>query len=57
MRRLGTLPLMYQPGEQGLYDTGCDVLGVLIARATGQPLETRPTPWTGLTDLGPWSWR
>jgi len=40
MRRLGTLPLVYQPGEQWVYNTGADVLGVLIARASGQPLET-----------------
>jgi CubicO group peptidase (beta-lactamase class C family) len=40
IRRLGTLPLMHQPGEQWMYNTGSDVLGVLIARATGQPLET-----------------
>ncbi len=40
MRRLGTLPLMYQPGESWLYNTGSDVLGVLIARAAGRPLET-----------------
>jgi CubicO group peptidase (beta-lactamase class C family) len=39
MRRLSTLPLMYQPGEQWLYNTGSHVLGVLIARASGQPLE------------------
>jgi CubicO group peptidase (beta-lactamase class C family) len=40
MRRLGTLPLMHQPGERWLYNTGSDVMGVLIARAAGQPLET-----------------
>jgi CubicO group peptidase (beta-lactamase class C family) len=40
IRRLGTLPLMYQPGESWLYNTGSDVLGVLIARAAGRPLET-----------------
>jgi CubicO group peptidase (beta-lactamase class C family) len=40
IRRLGTLPLMHQPGEKWMYDTGSDVLGVLIARASGQPLET-----------------
>jgi CubicO group peptidase (beta-lactamase class C family) len=40
MRRMGTLPLVHQPGEQWLYNTGTDVLGVLIARAAGQPLET-----------------
>ncbi|MCU1449230.1 MAG: hypothetical protein JWP02_1400 [Acidimicrobiales bacterium] len=39
MRRLSTLPLMFQPGERWLYHTGADVLGVLIARASGQPLE------------------
>ncbi len=40
IRRLGTLPLMAQPGEQWMYNTGADVLGILIARASGQPLET-----------------
>src|SRR6202022_1829297 len=40
IRRLGTLPLMHQPGERWLYNTGSDVLGVLIARASDQPLET-----------------
>src|SRR6266508_3978020 len=40
MRRLGTLPLAHQPGERWLYHTGAEVLGVLIARASGQPLET-----------------
>jgi len=39
LRRLGTLPLMVQPGERWLYNTGSSVLGVLIARACGQPLE------------------
>lgn len=40
IRRLGTLPLMCQPGEKWLYNTGSNVLGVLIARASGQPFET-----------------
>ena len=40
IRRLGMLPLMYQPGERWLYGTGYDVLSVLIARVSGQPLET-----------------
>ncbi len=40
MRRLGNLPLMYQPGERWMYNTGSDVLGVLLARVSGQPLET-----------------
>ncbi len=39
LRQFATLPLMHQPGEQWLYNTGSDVLGVLIARAAGQPLE------------------
>ncbi len=39
IRGVATLPLMYQPGERWMYDVGLDVLGVLIARAAGQPLE------------------
>jgi len=39
LRRLGSLPLIRQPGEAWLYNTGSDVLGVVIARASGQPLE------------------
>jgi len=39
LRRLGTLPLMHQPGERWRYNTGSDVLGVLIARAAGQPFD------------------
>jgi CubicO group peptidase (beta-lactamase class C family) len=39
IRRLGTLPLLHQPGEQWAYNTASDVLGVLIARASGQPFE------------------
>jgi CubicO group peptidase (beta-lactamase class C family) len=40
LRRLATLPLLHQPGEKWMYNTGSYVLGVLIARAAGQPLET-----------------
>jgi CubicO group peptidase (beta-lactamase class C family) len=40
LRRLGSLPLAYQPGERWQYNTGSDVLGVLIARASGRSLET-----------------
>ena len=40
IRRLGALPLMHQPGASWMYHTGSDVLGVLIARAAGQPFET-----------------
>src|SRR5262249_43305416 len=39
MRRIGTLPLMHQPGEKWMYHTGADVLAVLIARVAGQPLD------------------
>ncbi|SEG89262.1 CubicO group peptidase, beta-lactamase class C family [Nonomuraea solani] len=39
MRRLGTLPLMYQPGEQWQYHISIDVLGVLVSRVTGRPYE------------------
>ena len=35
IRRLGTLPLVHQPGERWMYHTAADVTGVLIARATG----------------------
>jgi CubicO group peptidase (beta-lactamase class C family) len=35
MARIGSVPLEYQPGERWLYHTGADVLGVLIARASG----------------------
>jgi CubicO group peptidase (beta-lactamase class C family) len=56
MRRLGTLPLLYQPGERWLYNTGSDVLGVLVARAAGQPLEeflrTRVFEPVGMIDTG-----
>jgi CubicO group peptidase (beta-lactamase class C family) len=39
MKRFGSLPLVHQPGERWLYDSGSDVLGVLISRATGTSLE------------------
>jgi len=38
--RLGSLPLMDQPGAAWRYNTGAQVLGVLIERAAGRPLET-----------------
>ena len=40
MRRFSTVPLLCQPGQRWLYHTGADVLGVLIARAAGQPFGT-----------------
>ena len=39
MRRFSTLPLMFQPGERWLYHTGAEILGVLVARASGQSFE------------------
>jgi CubicO group peptidase (beta-lactamase class C family) len=39
MKRLGGLPLIHQPGEQWLYHSASDILGVLIARAAGQTLD------------------
>jgi CubicO group peptidase (beta-lactamase class C family) len=38
LRRLGTLPLMAQPGETWLYNTGSSILGALIARVARKPL-------------------
>jgi CubicO group peptidase (beta-lactamase class C family) len=39
IRRLGTLPLMCQPGERWLYNAPFLVLGVLAARVADQPLD------------------
>ncbi len=56
---LGTLPLIAQPGERWLYNTGASVLGVLLARATGQPfgevLRTRLFEPLGMHDTGFWT--
>jgi CubicO group peptidase (beta-lactamase class C family) len=53
---LGALPLMYQPGERWMYNTGSDVLGVLIARASGQSfdvfLRERIFEPLGMSDTG-----
>jgi CubicO group peptidase (beta-lactamase class C family) len=37
--RLGELPLLAQPGERWLYQSGSQVLGVLAGRAAGAPFE------------------
>jgi len=54
--RLGTLPLMAQPGETWLYDTGSSILGVLISRVTHKPLpqllEERVFRPLGMRDTG-----
>lgn len=39
MARFATLPLLHQPGSEWLYNTGAQVLGVLLERASGQSLE------------------
>ncbi|MEU9305839.1 serine hydrolase domain-containing protein [Streptomyces sp. NPDC048269] len=38
MAALARIPLLHQPGRAWLYNTGSDILGVLIARAAGQSL-------------------
>jgi len=35
MRRYGSLPMVFQPGEKWLYNAGTEILGVLIARVAG----------------------
>ena len=54
MRRLGTLPLVHQPGERWMYHTAADVTGVLIARATamsfGDALRERICDPLGMKD-------
>jgi CubicO group peptidase (beta-lactamase class C family) len=56
---LGTLPLLAQPGERWMYNTGASVLGVLAARAAGQPfaevLRTRVFEPLGMRDTGFWT--
>ena len=56
---LGTLPLLAQPGERWLYNTGSSVLGVLIARAAGEPfadvLKARIFDPLGMRDTGFWT--
>jgi CubicO group peptidase (beta-lactamase class C family) len=56
---LGRLPLLAQPGERWLYNTGASVLGVLLARATGEPfaqvLRTRVFEPLGMRDTAFWT--
>ena len=40
LQKLGSLPLLAQPGEQWMYHVSQDVLGILISRASGQSLGT-----------------
>jgi CubicO group peptidase (beta-lactamase class C family) len=39
LKRFATLPLMHQPGEKWMYNTGADLLGILVARAAGTPFD------------------
>jgi len=39
MRRFATLPLMHQPGESWMYNTGSLLQGVLVARASGRAFD------------------
>jgi len=56
MHRLGTLPLMAQPGEQWMYNTGSVILGVLLERASGHSfpdlLRRRLFEPLGMNDTG-----
>ncbi|MCT8999978.1 serine hydrolase domain-containing protein [Chelativorans intermedius] len=56
MKRLGALPLAYQPGERFLYNNGLDVAGILVERATGKRLADVLREWLfeplGMEDTG-----
>ena len=55
----GSLPLLAHPGDRWMYNTGASVLGVLLARATGQPfadvLRTRLFEPLGMRDTAFWT--
>jgi CubicO group peptidase (beta-lactamase class C family) len=59
MAGLGALPLLAQPGERWMYNTGACILGVLLSRAAGQPfgevLRTRIFEPLGMTDTAFWA--
>lgn len=59
MAGLGSLPLLAQPGERWMYNTGASVLGVLLARAAGQSfgevLRTRIFEPLGMTNTAFWT--
>jgi CubicO group peptidase (beta-lactamase class C family) len=54
MERLGTLPFVAQPGESYVYGYNTDILGCVVERASGMPLDkfiaTRITGPLGMTD-------
>jgi CubicO group peptidase (beta-lactamase class C family) len=56
---LGSLPLLAQPGDRWMYNTGASVLGVLLGRAAGQSfgevLRTRIFEPLDMTDTAFWT--
>ncbi len=56
MATLSEVPLLHQPGEGFTYNTAFDILGVLVARASGQPfaefVHRRIFQPLGMTDSG-----
>jgi CubicO group peptidase (beta-lactamase class C family) len=56
---LGSLPLIAQPGERWMYNTGASVLGVLLSRAAGMSfgdvLRTRIFEPLGMTQTAFWA--
>jgi CubicO group peptidase (beta-lactamase class C family) len=56
LRRMGRLPLMDQPGRQWRYNTSSLILGALVARTAGQPMDRfyreRIFGPLGMTDTG-----
>ena len=56
---LGSLPLLAQPGQRWLYNTGAAVLGVLLARAAREPfpevVRRRVTEPLGMGDTSFWT--
>src|SRR3954453_2739994 len=54
MTRLGTLPFVAQPGEAWVYGYNTDILGCVVEKASGMPLDvfvgTRITQPFGMTD-------
>jgi CubicO group peptidase (beta-lactamase class C family) len=57
--RLAGLPLAFQPGEGWLYDTGMNLVGVVLARLTGRSvgdlLAERIAAPLGMADTGFWT--
>jgi len=59
MRRLSGLPLLHQPGDGWTYNTGYDILSVLLTRLTSAPLAEVLTDTVleplGMADTGFWT--